>query len=90
MTEDVKSRMAAKLLALPRNNTMKFGLPDFPKLEMTTELYDLVTEDSWQFFDIVKVAPDFLALPPSEWADNEDYMTAREYVTTLKVTYFNI
>ena len=40
--------------------------------------YDLVTEDSWQFFDIVKVAPDFLALTPSEWADNEDYMTARD------------
>ena len=82
----MKSRMAAKLLALPRNNTMKFGLPDFPKLEMTTELYDLVTEDSWQFFHIVKVAPDFLALTPSEWADNEDYMTAREYVRTLNVT----
>ena len=52
--------------------------------------YDLVTEDSWQFFDIVKVAPNFLALPPSKWADNEDYMTAREYVRTLKVTWNDI
>ena len=51
-----------------------------------TELRDLVTPDSWQLFDILKMSPDWLALPPAEWDTNPDYIEFRNFVKTLKVT----
>ena len=86
VTDDEKSGIAAKLLSLPRDTEIKFGLPSFPEVTATTQLRDLVTPQSWQFFEIVKVCPDWLALPPAEWASSDDFRLAREYVQTLKVT----
>ena len=51
-----------------------------------TELWDLVTSDSWQMFDILQMSPDWLALPPTEWDTNPDYIEFRNFVKTLKVT----
>ena len=86
VTEEEKSGIAAKLLSLPRDSEIQFGIPKFPELTVTTQLRDLVTPQSWQFFEIVQVSPDWLALPPAEWASSEDFRLAREYIQTLKVT----
>ena len=45
-----------------------------------TELPDLVTSDSWQMFDILKLSPDWLALPPDEWDTDPDYIVFRNFV----------
>ena len=88
LEDDDKSRIAAKLMSLPRPDKIKFGYPAFPKLSDIdkTELWDLVTSDSWQMFDILQMSPDWLALPPAEWDTNPDYIEFRNFVNTLKVT----
>ena len=50
------------------------------------ELRDMVTPDSWQLFKILKISPDWLALPPAEWDSNPDYMEFRNFVREVKVT----
>ena len=46
LEDDEKSRIAVKLLQLPKPKETHFGLPTFPKLTEKTELRDLVTSDS--------------------------------------------
>ena len=67
-------------MSLQRPNKIKFGYPAFPKMSDKTELPDLVTSDSWQIFDILKLSPDWLALPPDEWDTNPDYIVFRNFV----------
>ena len=62
------------------------GLPTFPQLSDKTELRDLITSDSWELFDILKVSSDWLALPPAKWDTNPDYIEFRNFVRQLKVT----
>ena len=86
LEDDDKSRIAVKLLQLPKPKETHFGLPTFPKLTEKTELRDLVTSDSWELFNILKLSPDWLAMPPSEWDTSPDYIEFRNFVRTVKVT----
>ena len=45
----------------------------------------MVTPDSWQLFKILKISPDWLALPPAEWDSNPDYMEFRNFVRQVKL-----
>ena len=63
-----------------------FVLPKFPLVDENTKLLDLITSESWQFFDILNLPGDWLALPPAEWKENPDYLAAAEFVKTVKVT----
>ena len=73
-------------MSLPRPDKIKSGYPAFPKLSDKTELWDLVTSDSWQMFDILQMSPDWLALPPAEWDTNPDYIEFGNFVKSVKVT----
>ena len=64
----------------------KLGLPTFPQLSDKTELRDLVTSESWELFDILKLSADWLALPPAEWDTDPDYIEFRKFVRSVKVT----
>ena len=86
LEDNDKSSIAARLLSQPKPEKIKLGYPDFPKLTDKTELRDLVTPDSWQLFDILKMSPDWLALPPAEWDSNPDYIEFRNFVRQVKVT----
>ena len=82
---DIKARLAARILALKDKKKKKAGSlklvkPKFPKIGWTTELYDLVTEDSWEFFSIIKVDDNWLKQPVDSWEDSEDYITAKMFV----------
>ena len=83
LEDDYKSRIACRLLTLQKTKEMHLGLPTFPKLSDKTELRDLVTSES---FDIMKMSPDWLALPPAEWDSNSDYLEFRKCVRQMKVT----
>ena len=50
-----------------------------------TELWDLVTPKSWQFFDIVKSDPIWLTQSVSEWESSPDYKKVKAFVSTVKV-----
>ena len=80
-----KSRIASRLLTMPRNAPIKFGKPVFPTLKVNTQLWDLVSSESWQFFDIVRISSDWLTLPPAEWSKSEDFKIGEHFVNTTKV-----
>ena len=89
---DVKSRMAAKLLSLKmmkkkkKAGSQKLVKPKFPKIGPNTELYDLVTEESLDFFSVIKVDDNWLEQPVDSWEDDEDFITAKMFVHTVKTT----
>ena len=86
LSEDEKSGIAAKLLAQPQEeNDAAAAVPTFPEVEAQTKLQDLVTPASWEFFKILKLPSDWLALPPAQWSENENYRRAQQYVKTVKV-----
>ena len=62
LEDDDKSSIAARMLSLQKPEKIKLGYLDFPKLTDKTELRDLVTG---QLFDIMKMSPKWLALPPT-------------------------
>ena len=49
-----------------------------------TELWDLVTSNSWELF-ILKMSADWLALPPTKWDTSLDYIRFRDFVRAVKV-----
>ena len=82
----MKSRMAARLLTLDRPESPSLGLPKFPVITAETELYDLVKEASWEFFDVVKSDPlPWLTRPVSEWESHSDFQKVKAFVSTVKV-----
>ena len=46
------------------------------------------TEDSWEFFSIIKVDDNWLEQPVNSWKLSEDYRTARMFVHTAKTTNY--
>ena len=64
---------------------MSLGLPNFPVVTETTELWDLVTPASWKFFDILKSDPNWLTQDVSEWESDPDYNQLKSFVSTAKV-----
>ena len=86
VSEDTKSRMAARLLTLDRPDTPSLGLPKFPVITATTELWDLVSEASWEFFEVVKSDPlPWLSKSVSEWEAHSEYQKVKSFVSTVKV-----
>ena len=85
VSEDTKSRMAARLLSLERPKEPRIDLPEFPVVTGDSELWDFVKPSSWEFFDILKVKADWLTQPVTEWEESEDYRKARHFVKTVKV-----
>ena len=74
LEDDDKSRIVVRLDCQP------FPLSD------KTELRDLVTSESWELFNILKLSAEWLALPPAQWDTDPDYIEFRKFVRTVKVT----
>ena len=86
VSEDQKSRMACRLLTLDRKESPILGVPKFPVLSADTELCDLITEESWDFFDVVNSDPlPWLTKRVSEWESHADYNKVKAFVSTVKV-----
>ena len=85
-TEEEKVKIVERLLTLKdKDSVPSLGHPDFPTVTAETELWDLVTPRSWQFFDIVKSDPVWLTQSVSEWESDPDYLEIKEFVSTVKV-----
>ena len=87
VSDEEKAKMADRLVTLPRDEVPSIGHPDFPVVSEDTELWDLITAKSWQFFSIVKSDPNpkWLTQPVSEWDSDPDYTDIKAFVSTVKV-----
>ena len=85
VSDDTKSRMAARLLSFEKPEEPRIDLPEFPVVTGGSELWDFVQPNSWEFFEILKVEADWLTWPLIEWEKSEGYRKARQFVTTVKV-----
>ena len=61
--------------------------PSFPRLVAPLSCTTW-TEDSWEFFSIIKVDDNWLEQPVNSWKLSEDYRTARMFVHTAKTTNY--
>ena len=78
VNKDIKARLAGRLLALKNNRknwkkTQKLVKPTFTRIGRNTQLHDLLTEESPEFFSIIKVDDNWLGQPVDSWEDNKDY-----------------
>ena len=92
LDNDEKSRIAAGILSTEKVSRFEnrhrtgFGKPEFPNIDLqSVELRDLVGSDSWKFFELLKVDPDFLNYPPESWEDQDSYRHGSEVIKALKV-----
>ena len=87
VSDEEKYNMAQKLLSFDKPTGIKFGKPQFPEeVGVDTVLSDLVTAESWRFFDCSKTDPGFLSRPVAEWKTDDQYLEAEKFVKTLKCT----
>ena len=82
--DDMKSRIAAKLVSLSPDDTIQFGLPTYPDLTPTMELSVLITGKSWKFFNITGTGSEWLNKPVSEWESDGELVKARNFVLHIK------
>ena len=85
LDEDSKARMASRLLSIPRKADYKFGLPSVPNLTPATQIWDCITHESWEFFDILQQPPTFLAKPVKDWEEDDVYIKIGSVVRNMKV-----
>ena len=88
VSTDEKSRMASKLLTLKSSISTSYKLekPKFPLIEEKTELVDLITPHSFKFFTILGLDSSWLEKNPEKWEEDDDFVVAKEFVKTVKVT----
>ena len=87
ISEDEKSRISCKLLTLRSSKPESYKLqkPKFPNIDNQTKLFDLITSESFKFFDILGLEFDWLAMSPDKWEENESFKVAKNFVRTVKV-----
>ena len=50
-----------------------------------SELVDLVTPESYKFFDILGLDHEWLSKNPDKWEEDDSFTEAKTFVTTVKV-----
>ena len=80
LTCDEKSQIAVALLRSEKYESFQnrhgtgYGKPVFPTFDPeTAKLASFVGPDSWKFFELLKIDPDFLNKSPETWPDHESY-----------------
>ena len=86
LSNDEKSRVAARILSYDTPESVTLGKPTFQELHEKTELHDLVGPKSYVLFSILGLDYDWLRQKPEEWDNSTDYQEMREFVRTVKVS----
>ena len=81
----MKGKMVNKLNSVEQKICSKrigpssFGKPKFPQIPEGTgnDLSELVGEDSWSFFQILKLDTGFLELPVDEWESSSSFQVGK-------------
>ena len=88
LSSDEKSRLACKLLTLQSQKPKSYPLekPKFPSIDEKSELVDLITAESFKFFEILHLDHSWLAMEPDKWEQVESFKQAERFIRTVKVT----
>lgn len=86
MTNNLKERMAGKLLETPKPTKFRRGIPLLQRrITESTSIEDLVGPESWFIFEALGIGCEWLRLPVTEWDSNPDFMEAAAFVKSVKV-----
>lgn len=88
LDQKMKKKMALKLLEFPRQDSFPLQVPDRQFIDTSSDLpplCDLVTQESWAFFDIFKCQGEWLNLEPDQWENNEEFVHLKKSVSHLAI-----
>ena len=85
LSNDEKSRVAARILSYDTPESVTLGKPTFQELHEKTELHYLVGPKSYALFSILGLDYDWLLQKPEDWDSFPEYLELREFVRTVKV-----
>ena len=85
LSSDEKAEITCKLLRQSHPESYKLQKPKFSNIEEKTKLVDLVTPESYKFFDILGLDCAWLEKNPDKWEEDESFLVAKDFVTTVKV-----
>ena len=72
------------------DESKKLEKPKFPDITEKTELYDLFTRNSPEFFTIIGVDDNWLQTPMEEWDKSDAFKSARRRFATTAKTANNV
>ena len=81
---DEKSRIAARLLTFPVPSSLEPGKPVFPKIELSTQLVDLVGPKSWLLFNLLGVGHSWLEKDVSLWEEDDSFRLTEAFARSVK------
>ena len=84
LSEDEKSRIAAKLLTISVPSEFSVGKPEFPDILEKTELADFLGPNSWFLFNKLKISSEWLSKSITSWSEDSNYCVMEEFVRTVK------
>ena len=87
LSDDEKSRIAARLLTFPVPTEFPVGKPEFPDILEKTQLVDLIGPKSWFIFFRLKLSSTtWLKRDVNLWSEDPDFKMMENYVRTVKTT----
>lgn len=80
-----KMKMVENLMSFSTENELLLGKPQLPRITEKTTLPDLVGENSWFLFQVIRAGIAWLANSPELWETDPDFNKFRNFVLHLKV-----
>ena len=84
LTNNEKSRMAARFLSISAPKEYPMGPPKFPSVNETTGLVDLIGPNSWLLFNKLKVSHSWIEKDVKMWSEDPTFNVVEKFVCTVK------
>lgn len=72
LSNEEKQKISDALLRTEETE-VEMGKPPTARVYEDSQLSDFVTDESWLFFKVCKLRPDFLRVPSAQWIGEETY-----------------
>ena len=74
LENDTKSHLASRMLTITPPDKFTLGKPSFPEIKPGTKLVDLLGENSYLLFSILKVGFKWLEKDPKNWEEDSEFL----------------
>ena len=89
VSDGEKAEMAAKLVAVPQQESFPSGKPKFPSkstISVTSKLPDFIGPRSWLAFSLLGASHEWLHLPLDQWVQDDDFNSMSNIMADMAVT----